>query len=198
MEDLFSRKSVKNTGQLPRYYVHDCHPAIIEKEIFNRVQEEIARRASIPKRSTSAKTMLAKYSGKYALSDKVVCGNCRGVYRRISWKRPEGVKVVWRCLTRVELGKKVCAAPTVTEELIHQAVMDKFKESIDKSAFVTAMMAAASESEHPEVVAARLLELLDTRWPPVQEYDDEITRHLLKRVVVRGEDQMEVLLYGED
>lgn len=194
--DLFSRKSVKNTGQLPRYYVHDCHPAIIEKDIFDRVQEEIARRASIPKRSTGNKTMLSKYSGKYALSDKIVCGNCRSVYRRISWRRPEGPKVVWRCLTRMELGKKVCAAPTVTEEVIQQAVVDKLNDSIDKITLAAALMTAASESEHPEVVTTRLLELLETQWPPVQEYDDEITRQLLKRVVVRGEERIEVLLYG--
>lgn len=196
VEDLFTRRSVKNTGQLPKYYVHDCHAAIIDKETFYRVQEEIARRASIPKRSVNTKTMLAKYSSKYALSEKVVCGNCGGVFRRISWRRPEGVKVVWRCLTRMELGKKTCVAPTVTEEVIRQAVVDRLNCGIDRVAFTQALLAAANEVEQLDVVVARLAELLDE--PPMQEYDDEITRHLLKRVVVKGKDQVEVLLYGDE
>ena len=97
----------------------------------------------------------------------------------------------------MELGKKVCAASTVTEELIHQAVVDRLNDSIDKTALVAALIAAANEVEQPEVVTARLLELLNTRWPPVQEFDDEITRYLLKRVMVRGDEQVEVLLYLE-
>lgn len=196
VEDLFTRRSVKNTGQLPQYYVHDCHPAIIDQEIFNKVQEEMARRASIPKRSQNAKTMLAKYSSKYAMSEKVVCGKCRGMYRRITWKRPEGIKVVWRCLTRMELGKRTCDAPTVAEDVIQQGVVDTINSSIDRVAFTEALMAAAGKADMPDAVTARLLELLNVQWPPMAEYDDEITRHLLKRVVVKGEESVEVLLYG--
>ncbi len=61
--DLFTRQSKKNTGELPQYYVHDCPPAIIDKVTFQRVQEEMARRASLKKVTASAKTELAKYSG---------------------------------------------------------------------------------------------------------------------------------------
>ena len=198
VSDLFTRKTEKNTGQLPQYYVHGCHPAIIERDLFYRVQEEMARRASIPKRSQNTKTFLAKYSSKYALSEKVFCGKCRGIYRRISWRRPEGVKVVWRCLTRMELGKKTCAAPTVTEDVIQRAVVDTINGSIDKAAFTKALMDAAGNADKPDAATARLLELLNEQWPPMTEYDDEIPRHLLKRVVVKSEESVEVLLYGGD
>ena len=42
--DFLTKKRVKNTGIMPKYYVEDSHPAIISKEIFMQVQEEIARR----------------------------------------------------------------------------------------------------------------------------------------------------------
>ena len=42
--DLFTREKRINNGELPKYYVHDCHPAIIDRGTFQKVQEELARR----------------------------------------------------------------------------------------------------------------------------------------------------------
>ena len=44
--DCISKKSKKNTGELPMYYVENNHPAIIERAVFDRVQEEVSRRNS--------------------------------------------------------------------------------------------------------------------------------------------------------
>lgn len=129
IKDLFSRQVVKNNGQLPKYYVHECHPAIIDRLTFQRVQEEIARRSSIKSVSTTTKTELSKYSGKYALTELMCCANCGSPYRRISWSRPEGKKIVWRCLSRVENGKKFCkTAPTLEECDVHAAVVAAMNE----------------------------------------------------------------------
>ena len=43
-DHIFKRK-VKNTGQLPQYYVKDHHEAIISKDMFEAVQVEIKRRS---------------------------------------------------------------------------------------------------------------------------------------------------------
>lgn len=47
--DFMTKKKVKNTGLVPQYYVEDDHEAIIPKELFYRVQEEMMRRASLCK-----------------------------------------------------------------------------------------------------------------------------------------------------
>ena len=44
--DCISKTVKKNTGELPQYYIMDNHPAIIPRDIYNRVQEEFARRNS--------------------------------------------------------------------------------------------------------------------------------------------------------
>lgn len=44
--DCISKKSKKNNGELPMYYVENNHPAIIKRSMFDRVQEEISRRNS--------------------------------------------------------------------------------------------------------------------------------------------------------
>lgn len=101
MADLFTHEQRKNMGKLPKYYVHECHPAIIDRETFQRVQEELARRSSLRKTSSKTKTELGKYCGKYVLSELLVCGECGSPYRRVIWSRPEGKRVVWRCINRL-------------------------------------------------------------------------------------------------
>lgn len=39
--DFMTKKKVVNNGIVPQYYVEDDHEAIIPKELFFRVQEEI-------------------------------------------------------------------------------------------------------------------------------------------------------------
>lgn len=45
--DFLTKKRVKNNGIVPQYYIEDNHEAIIPKELFYKVQEEKARRASL-------------------------------------------------------------------------------------------------------------------------------------------------------
>ena len=42
--DHLSKKKVKNTGQLPQYLVENHHEPIIDRDIFDAVQIEIALR----------------------------------------------------------------------------------------------------------------------------------------------------------
>jgi site-specific DNA recombinase len=42
--DFLIKKKVVNTGQIPRYYVEESHPAIIDKDMWEAVQLEMERR----------------------------------------------------------------------------------------------------------------------------------------------------------
>lgn len=84
--DCISKKVKKNNGERPMYYIQDNHPAIVPREIYRRVQEEMARRSG--KRRVAqkyVKTEQSKYSGKYALTELLVCGECGTQYRRVTW-----------------------------------------------------------------------------------------------------------------
>lgn len=124
--DFLTKKRVKNQGIVPQYYVEDDHEAIIPKELFYRVQEEKARRASLHKASVSkkAKQEKSKYSSKYALSDIMVCGECGQPYRRLTWSKYGQKNIVWRCDNRVKNGTKNCKhSPTLKEQALHEAMM---------------------------------------------------------------------------
>ena len=122
--DPISKRVKKNNGELPMYYVENSHPAIIERRIFDRVQEEIARRAGKKKvKQTGTKTELGRYSGKYALTELLYCGECGTPYRRCTWSRNGKKKIVWRCMSRLDYGKKYCKnSPSVEESRLHNAI----------------------------------------------------------------------------
>ena len=107
------------------YYIQDNHPAIVPREIYRRVQEEMARRSG--KRRVAkkyVKTEQSKYSGKYALTELLVCGECGTQYKRVTWSRGGKKRIVWRCISRLEYGTKFCHnSPTIPEEKLHSAIV---------------------------------------------------------------------------
>lgn len=130
--DCISKKSKKNNGELPMYYVENNHPAIIERAVFDHVQEEVSRRNSKRKvKQTGTKTELGKYSGKYALSEILYCGNCGTPYRRCTWSKNGKKKIVWRCISRLDYGTKYCKESPSIEELVLQ---NAIAEAITKKA----------------------------------------------------------------
>ena len=124
--DCISKKAKKNNGELPMYYVENSHPAIIERSIFDRVQAEMARRSSKRKtKEVGTKTELGKYSGKYALSEILYCGECGKPYRRVTWNIRGNRKIMWRCVSRLDYGKKYCkCSPSIEETILHGAIAE--------------------------------------------------------------------------
>ena len=118
--DPISKKIKKNNGELPKVFIKNNHPAIIERSEFERVQLERARRGAKRRVSDKAATELGKYSSIYALTDKLICGECGTPYKRIVWTTKGVKKVVWRCTSRYDHGTKYCKqSPTLDEESLH-------------------------------------------------------------------------------
>ena len=80
--DVISKKVVKNTGQLPKYLIQNHHEGIVTREQFQAAQAELARRSALRSDSKQAATGRSCYTSKYALSDRLVCGECGKLYRR--------------------------------------------------------------------------------------------------------------------
>ena len=140
--DFLTKKKVMNKGIVPQYYVEDDHEPIIPKELFHRVQEEKARRASIYRADTKKKNIeiKGKYSSKYVLSDIMVCAECGQPYRRQGWSKYGAKRAVWRCDNRLKHGSKRCKhSPTLKEEILHEAIMTAVNSVVeDQGEFVQA------------------------------------------------------------
>ena len=128
--DCITKKTRKNNGELPMYLVKNHHEPIISRSDFNRVQEEMARRSA--KRTIAdklTKTGQGKYSAKYALSELLICGECGEHYRRVTWTAKGFKEIKWRCVSRIQYGKKKChSSPTVDEQALHRAIVSAVNE----------------------------------------------------------------------
>ena len=136
--DCISKKVKVNRGERTKYYVENNHPAIIDAATFGRVQEELARRASKQKiKQVGTKTELGRYSGKYALSELLICGECKSHYRRCTWTIHGKKKIVWRCISRLDYGKKYCHhSPSVEESVLQDAIMNAILRTANQNAEV--------------------------------------------------------------
>lgn len=96
----------------------------VTREIFNKAQEESARRkAKAPVSQKSAMTASGKYS-KYALTEVMICGECGSRYKRVTWNIRGKRRIVWRCISRLDYGKKYCTESiTVDEQALQRAIV---------------------------------------------------------------------------
>ena len=132
--DCISKKVRVNNGERPKYYVENSHPAIIDSATFGRVQEELARRSGKRKVRQKAKTEPGKYSSKYAMTELLVCGECKTPYRRCTWTAGGKKKIVWRCINRLDYGKKYCHnSPTIEESILQKVVMTAIMETANQN-----------------------------------------------------------------
>ena len=122
-ENCITKKVKKNRGEKTKYLIANNHTPIVSSEMFKKVQREMARRRGKRQTSDKSLTALGKYSGKFALSELLVCGDCGSPYKRITWVKNGVSRKVWRCLSRVDHGKKFCAeSPALDEKKLHAAI----------------------------------------------------------------------------
>ena len=151
--DILEKKREANKGQVPKYYVEDSHEAIIPKDIFLKVQEEIARRANLTKGTTKRKRI---YSGRYALSGIVFCAHCGDIFRRIKWNNRGCKSTVWRCVSRVEKDGPDCPARTVHEGLLHDVVIKAINEAFREKEAILPLLRENIENSLEEVTSNQI------------------------------------------
>ena len=149
IQDCISKKVIPNTGQLPKYLIQNHHEGIVSRETFDAVQLEMARRnAKVGATRKSTPTGRGKYSGKYVLSNLLFCGECGTAYRRCVWTQHGIKRPVWRCVSRLDYGKKFCThSPTLDEEPLQQAILAAVNAVMADHDALTQQLTAAMERE---------------------------------------------------
>ena len=180
--DCISKKVKKNQGERAMYYVENNHPAIISREMFDQVRNEMTRRSSKRKvLQKSGKTELGKYSGKYALTELLVCGECGSPYKRVTWARNGKKRIVWRCVSRLDFGTQYCHnSPTLDESKLHSAILASMNEfAAIRQEVCPDVLAMAEEAKQAlSQAGAKLLELKKHMETVSREQSDLLDRLL--------------------
>ena len=124
-QDFISKKQLPNRGELPMYLVRDHHEGIVSRDTFNAAKAEFSRRnAGRAPSQKLAPTGRSCYSGKYALTERLVCGECVTLYRRCVWNKRGQKNAVWRCASRIDYSTKYCHdSPTIYERPLQAAIL---------------------------------------------------------------------------
>lgn len=149
ISDCISRKVIRNTGQLPMYLVQNHHEGIVERKTFDAVQAEMARRSAGKSPSKkNAPTGMTSYASKYALSERLVCGECGTLYRRCTWSKQGRKRIVWRCVSRLDYGTKYCHnSPALDEEPLQKAILAAINSVMSQKSTLIRQITSAMEME---------------------------------------------------
>lgn len=118
------KKEVKNTGELPMFYAENTHPAIIDLDTFQRMQDLL-------------KTMDAKRTGRKkpkqsVFTGKIVCGKCGENFKRVTSNKTPG----WNCSTFQSKGAAICKAKKIPETtLLSETCAALGIKEMDEAAF---------------------------------------------------------------
>lgn len=111
-----------------RYYVQDSHPAIVDEELFDLVQMELAR----------CRALKGQHSGNGCFASRIVCGDCGHFYGSKVWHSNDQYrKVVWRCNHKYN-GQKKCTSPHVSQETLECAFEEVMRRMIAQREYVIA------------------------------------------------------------
>ncbi len=148
MADSITKTKVKNCGELPQYYMADCHEAIIDHETYAKVQAEMERRAGL-------------VNPTYPFTGKIKCGICGQSFTRRKGTTKGKEYVSWFCRAKKEAGMTCTSRNYSEQNLMEICAKLMGTDSFDGTAFESSV---------------RLISALPDGSLEVQFFDGQIKR----------------------
>ena len=177
--DFLSKKMKVNEGEVPQYIVEESHPAIIDPDQWQKVQDEIAVR----------KTKGRHHNSLSPFSAKLVCGDCGEFFGSKVWHSTDKYRrVIWQCNGKFK-GERRCGTPHLTEEAVKRLFLQAVArlteerevmletcvmlrdEYLNTEAIDTECSALADEMEVVEALTKKLIAENATTAMPQDEYN---------------------------
>lgn len=202
--DFLTHEKKYNRGREPLVELKDHHEAIIDRETWQAVQQELSRRST------------AKGSGghgsRYPLSGKIRCGECGRSFVSRMKKRRDGSRYQrWRCFTAANEGLRHTDGAgnqmgcSVGRQIRDDVAMDLLRRSVnavtlDKKAIISnltriveSVLASGEDSGEQELRRLELeLEKLQARNDAIHDrfFDETISKADYQRSKARCENEM--------
>jgi len=189
--DFLRKKSKKNEGEVPQYYVENDHEAIISRELFDYVQEEIKNRLDFKS---------GRYSGVAPFSSKIRCGKCGAKFGPKPFhSNDQYKKIVWMCINRYRNGRdpeKRCMIHSIYDEglarIVYWVVWKLFIARKIKRVVLDILSEILPEERMSDVEKS----LVKIRLMPVQKLlrDDNDMAIIIRQLTVMPEGTVEVTM----
>ncbi|ACV63051.1 Recombinase [Desulfofarcimen acetoxidans DSM 771] len=199
--DFLTKKRVVNTGQIPRYYVEESHPAIIDKDMWEAVQLEMERRRAFAEKHGIKKIDYATADNPFA--GRVICGHCGSLFGRKVWNSTDERlrRIVWRCNGKYPAkGKKGCESRHIDDRVLYQAFVDIFNTLVKNKNYFFDKWKGLQESDNPlRRYKAKQFSKIITETGQIKEFDIALYFAFTEKVVLYDEGRVIVgLLDGTE
>lgn len=155
--DFLTKKRIDNDGQVNQYYIENNHEPILDREKWEIVQLEIARRKKFREQHKLQFYIMQKENNPF--TTKVFCAECGSAFGRKNWTTSRGKRKVWQCNNRYRIkGQVGCLNNHIDEEMLEKAVM----------------MAVSILKENRE--------LLQSKWNKLIETDSRLKQYYSNRL----------------
>ena len=133
---FLTKKRVRNDGYVPKYYVKNSHPAIIDKEMWEAVQLEMDRRRNYALENGIQKLEYATTDNPFA--GRVICGSCGRVFGRKVWNSTSEKlrRIVWQCNGKyLAKGEKGCGSRHIDDAVLYQSFIEVFNAMVEQKGY---------------------------------------------------------------
>ncbi|MBC8061330.1 MAG: recombinase family protein [Clostridiaceae bacterium] len=184
--DFLTKKRVKNKGEIPKYYVEESHPAIIDKEIWEAVQLEIARRRAFAEKYGIVKLDYATVDNPFA--GRVICGCCGSTFGRKVWNSTDERlrRVVWRCNKKYEVkGKKSCENGHIDDKVLYKVFVEAFNAMVENKEYFMEKWSLRKDDGNVLVryKAVEFIKILGNA-EAIEEFDIDIYFKIIEKMIV--------------
>ena len=132
IDDPISKKRKQNIGELTQYFVENTHEPIIDKTIFDKVQNEFIIRSE---------------NRKSVFAQKLKCGICGECYVRNTCGNPP--YKLWVCKTKKNCGCSVCGGVSIREEKLKEVSSEILGlKEFDDTAFIEQIRSIIMEDKY--------------------------------------------------
>ena len=192
--DFLSKTRVANNGEVPKYYVEESHPAIIEPETWEAVQLEMERRKIFCEEHN-----IKNLDTKIPFGGKIICGICGTYYRRKTWMSPDGKskRKVWMCSNRYKTkGIKGCESRHIDEEMLRGAFIRVVNALVEnKQHFLDKWRADLEDSNALKQYRLKMFMQILESVSKIGEFDDDLCLKMLEQIkIIRGKEKIVITL----
>lgn len=171
-----------NRGERAQYYVENNHEPIVSRELWQRVQERLARQANPKLQGRTQKT--------YPFTGMIICGKCgHNVTHKVNNTGTPHQADFWKCHHSIKHGKAVCDNPGIKDTVLKEKFIEAYNE------FVTMGYKGEEDGRIAETLSKlyaeekELIQLSARGWISKSDYETE--HRAIREQIVRLERQAE-------
>lgn len=179
--DFMTKKQVRNNGEIAQVYIEDNHEGIIDKEMWEAVQEEFQRRDAFMERHGLKRYTYGADSNPFTC--KIFCKECGRSYNRHAWKS-RGI-AQWQCKGHRINGVLTCRNAFVDEENLKKGFVKAYNRLMANEKKLSEWEEKMRHGTSLEKIRAKqMIEL--SKQKPLENMVTDLAKLVIQEVVVRG------------